>query len=386
MIYRFLISLFTLLLIFIADLLGQELKKTISDSMIFSGQISAWSNYNFDSSLPLQAGVRYIPTLNYNINFKGNKMIDFEGAANIYGTFKSHLIDTTVTDCALKPYRGWARFSAPQFEFRVGLQKIDFGSSTLLRALQWFNEIDPRDPLKLTNGVYGALGRYYFLNNANVWLWLLYGNVKTRGFDAVQTNKNIPEYGGRIQYPTSRGEIAASYHHRIANAENIMQSSLFDHISEYRFGLDGKWDLKIGLWFEATYILKHKNIGLLTNQSLFNLGADYTFNLGNGLNVVAENLFISYSEKAFKPDNNFNITAITFSYPPGLFDNLSNIIFYNWNDKNLSFFINYSHQFKNITGYIMAYYNPKTLQGIQQNELINTYPGPGIQFMVVYNH
>ena len=29
-------------------------------------------------------------------------------------------------------------------------------------------DIDPRDPLQLTNGVWGLLGRYYFMNNANL--------------------------------------------------------------------------------------------------------------------------------------------------------------------------------------------------------------------------
>ena len=57
-----------------------------------------------------------------------------------------------------------------------GLQKINFGSATMLRPLMWFDQVDPRDPLQLTDGVWGVLGRYYFLNNANIWLWGLYGN------------------------------------------------------------------------------------------------------------------------------------------------------------------------------------------------------------------
>jgi len=54
------------------------------------------------------------------------------------------------------------------------LQKINFGSATLFRLLMWFDRIDPRDPLKLTDGVYGLLLRYYFHNNTNIWLWGLY--------------------------------------------------------------------------------------------------------------------------------------------------------------------------------------------------------------------
>ena len=56
-------------------------------------------------------------------------------------------------------------------ENRLGLQKIDFGSALLIRPLQWFNQIDPRDPLRLTNGVYGILFRQYFNDNSNIWLW-----------------------------------------------------------------------------------------------------------------------------------------------------------------------------------------------------------------------
>ena len=39
-----------------------------------------------------------------------------------------------------------------------------------------------------TNGVNALLGRYYFNNNANIWLWGLYGNEDPRGFDITQSN------------------------------------------------------------------------------------------------------------------------------------------------------------------------------------------------------
>ncbi len=363
----------------LASVLGQK-------SILFEGQLSGYSNYSPDYNNNILLGGRYIPQLSYSLPVDSVKKIDFEAAANIYGSVSWFPADSSLYQGNVKPYRLWARYSGKQFEIRLGLQKIDFGSATLLRPLQWFNEIDPRDPLALTNGVYGALGRYYFLNNANIWVWMLYGNEKPRGFDAVPTNKDKPEFGGRIQYPTPKGEIAASYHHRTANAQSIMQTQVYEEVPEDRFGLDGKWDVKIGLWFEATHIVKHKDIGILTNQSLFNLGADYTFGIGSGLNVVAEHLMMSLNQKAFEFNNNTHITASTLSYPIGLFDNLSAIFYYNWNDKNMSYFMNYSHQFKKITAYVMAYYNPKTQQGIQQNELLNTTSGPGIKLMLVYNH
>ena len=101
----------------------------------------------------------------------------------------------------IEPYRVWFRYQIKNWEFRVGLQKIDFGVAQLLRPIQWFNQIDPRDPLGLTNGVRGLLIRHYFKNNSNLWVWGLYGNEKQRGFGKgtdfiildVSFNPKIPE-------------------------------------------------------------------------------------------------------------------------------------------------------------------------------------------------
>jgi hypothetical protein len=287
----------------------------------------------------------------------------------------------------MDPYRVWLRYSSPQFELRVGLQKIDFGSAAILRPLQWFNQIDPRDPLQLTNGVYGIMGRYTFLNNTNIRLWGLYGNEMPRGFDVVPNNKSVPEFGGRIQNPVPKGELAFSYHHRTANSTGINQVDPFSKIPENRFGLDGKWDLGVGLWFEAVYVHKEKEIENLTNQTLLNLGIDYTFAVGTGLNSVFEHMLINFDREGIALDNSIPVSAATVSYPLSFFDNLISVIYYDWSGKNASFFVNYSHQFKKITGYVMAYYNPESIQqGIQQNDLVNQFEGPGLRLMLVYNH
>jgi len=346
----------------------------------FNGQVSAFGNYAPDNTYDGLLGGRYIPELQYNIGLDSTKNIDFEASANIYGTAIFDLFDESETDGDIDPYRIWGRYTGEQFEFRVGLQKIDFGSATILRPLQWFNQIDPRDPLQLTNGVYGALLRYYFLNNANIWVWGLYGNEKTRGFDALESYKDHPEFGGRVQSPLSKGEIALTYHHRTATNTAIEQ------IPENKFAIDGKWDVEVGLWFEASHTNSTKNIGDLTNQTLINGGIDYTFGIGNGLNVVTEHLVSTFDEKAFEFSNNAHITAATLSYPLGFFDNLSAVTYYSWETEDFSFFLNFEHQFKHFTGYFMPYYNPEQQQGIAQNELIYTSSGPGLRLMLVYNH
>jgi hypothetical protein len=191
------------------------------DSLSLKGQLSAWMLYNGANDLPFYAGGRYIPQLNYNMRQKKETHIDFEASVNINGSAGFHPFDTIVTTGRIKPYRLWARYSTQQFEVRVGLQKINFGSASLLRPLMWFDQVDSRDPLRLTDGVWGVLGRYYFLNNANIWLWGLYGNKDPKGWELSGTNSHFPEAGGRIQLPVPAGEAALSYHYRIADTRNM---------------------------------------------------------------------------------------------------------------------------------------------------------------------
>lgn len=356
------------------------------NKLVFDGQLSAYGNYNPDSDLEGLVAARYLPQLDLNLPLKSGKAFDFEIAANIYGVAAFHPFDSSWTEANIKAYRGWARYTTEHFEFRVGLQKIDFGSATILRPLQWFDEIDPRDPLQFTNGVYAALIRYYFQNNANIWLWGLYGNENPRGFEIMKSQENIPEFGGRVQYPVPKGELAFSYHHRNADSQDLNFVNSYEKIPENRFGLDGKWDVEVGLWFEASFIHKAKDVGLFTNQAYLTLGTDYTFGIGNGLNVVLEHLIGALDQNPFEFSYKTNATAAVINYPLSMYDNFSLINSYSWETKSYSFFLNYQHQFKNFTGYVMAYYNPDISQPIFEKQFENTLTGPGLRLMLVYNH
>ncbi|MCK4745441.1 MAG: hypothetical protein KAT15_00320, partial [Bacteroidales bacterium] len=153
-----------------------------AQSLGFKGQAIGWTTLNPADPFQGQVGLRYIPELSFSIP-AGNFTIDGEFSANLWGSGDIYPGDSIVPDEQLSPYRMWVRFSGDQFEIRAGLQKINFGSAVLFRPLMWFDRIDPRDPLQLTDGVYGLLARYYFLNNANIWLWGLYGDDKTKGWE-----------------------------------------------------------------------------------------------------------------------------------------------------------------------------------------------------------
>ena len=357
------------------------------DTLRFSGQLSSWLNANTGSELPAWAGVRYIPQLNYGFSPGKKGRWDTELSVNLYGSAGIRPFDSLSASGNVRPYRGWVRYSTDQAEIRIGLQKLNFGSATIFRPLMWFDQMDPRDPLQLTEGVWGILGRYYFLNNANIWLWGLYGNNRQRGWELVPVNKRIPELGGRIQVPVPGGEAALSYHFRVADSrESGVGIIPFEMIPENRIGFDAKWDMKAGLWVEGSYTHKSRNIGMLTNQLILNAGADYTCPVGNGIYTGFEQLFTSSGERNFDFSLNNNFSLLTVSYLVGLFDRLGTILYYNWDTGNVYSFVNWQKQYDNISFYVMAYWNPDTYIIPAGTASHNLFSGQGVQLMFVYNH
>lgn len=367
---------------------AQELSGSVRDTFNLSGQASAWTNVNHSSLLPVTLGGRYIPSLYYGIKPHGNQLVDFEASANIYGNFSFHPFDTSYATGDLKAYRLWMRYSADQFELRLGLQKINFGSASILRPLMWFDRMDPRDPLHLTDGVWALLARYYFLNNANIWLWSLYGNDDPSGWELIPSNINIPEFGGRIQVPVPKGEAAFSYHHRTADNSGMNGfDQSWEKIPEDRFGFDAKWDFMAGFWFEGSWTRKGKDLGPLTNQEIFNAGIDYTFGLGNGLYMAYEHLLFSYDENPFEFENMNSFSLLTATYTLNLFDKISAIVYYNWTENKIYNYFTWQKQFDKIILYVMGYWNPEEYNNIPAQTISqNMYAGKGIQLMFVFNH
>ena len=354
-----------------------------SDTLIFKGQLSAWGNYNQTNDKFLFGG-RYIPQLNYTHDFKANRNFDIEVSANTFGSVMS----SRKTEGNIKPYRAWLRYSSPQFEIRAGLQKINFGSATMLRPLMWFDQMDPRDPLQLTDGVWGLLGRYYFLNNANIWIWGLLGNKELKGWETMPTQKNQPEFGGRVQFPIGIGETALSFHHRLVDNTELsdIMGFNFDQYAENRLGFDTKLDWIVGLWLEGAWISSQKNIGMLTNQTILNAGIDYTFGLGNGLLTTFEHLMASSDADPFSFSNPIEFSLMSISYPVNLFDNVSGIFYYNWENHDVYSFINWQRSYNKFSFHLMAYWNPDTFDIPQQNLGSNMFGGKGVQMMIVFNH
>ncbi len=370
-----------------------------AQTLNFSGQAIGWSvvsqmeEASSNSGSPVkvwrgQAGLRYLPELRLQAPLKENYSFDAKVSSNIFGSGLYWSSDSIIWDGKIKPFRAWARFSADQFELRAGLQKINFGSASMLRPLMWFDQIDPRDPLQLTDGVYGLLGRYYFLNNANIWVWGLYGNDNRKGWEIIPSVAHKPEFGFRAQIPMAGGELATTYHYRVADAGKVMQIPHGEksQVREKRLALDGKFDYLVGLWFEATLIHQEIHIPEITWRRALNLGADYTFGIGNGLNLMAEAFTTGSADTPLGAGEDVWFTALSANYSLSIINNLNGILFYDWTNKEFYNFINWSWQFDNWSFFIMGFWNPQSFNLYQGLEGTNLYAGRGLQFMIVYDH
>jgi hypothetical protein len=377
----------TLGLFFVTLLIEMDAFAQKQDTLRFSGLVSCWGNYNPGNALTLNGGARYIPQINFGFNKPANAILDLEASVHISINGGIHPFDSISSDGKIKPYRLWVRLSGKQYEFRLGLQKINFGSASMLRPLMWFDQLDPRDPLHLTDGVWGLLGRYYFLNNANLWLWSLMGNKGPKTWEAGKTCQEFPEMGGRIQIPAGRGETAVTYHFRKSDTRALFPGLTgMPDVPEHRFGIDGKWDIGPGIWFEGSWIHKTKNTGPLTNQEMMSIGMDYTVGIGNGLSLLFEHLWYAMDEKAFHFDNSISFSGLSFSYPLGLNHQISAIFYHDWKNNSQYNFLNWRRQFNHFYLYLMAFRNPENYSLPQQAEGNQLFSGTGIQAMVVFNY
>jgi hypothetical protein len=373
--------------IFVLIFIGWQSVKGQKTGIDLHNQIIGWAGCNFSHPLRYQTGARYIPTLSPWWKLGKNSKLDAEISINTYGNplFKGLKFDTAYYD--FKPYRLWFRYSTSNFELRAGLQKINFGSASILRPLMWFDKIDYRDPLQLTDGVYGLLGRYYFNNNINIWIWSLYGNKNIKGWELVPSVKKVPEYGGRFQLPVPKGEIAVSYHHRRADYSKLfagLPPGAKTTFSENRIAVDGKWDLGIGLWFEYSRNLNDKHNQFMSRwETYYNIGLDYTFSLGKGLNLISE--FFHYDNNPAqaneKTKRNYSILAL--SYPLSLSHNISSFVYYNWETREWYNYLNFQLKYDYISLYFMAFWNPDVRSFYSSPNDNNIFAGKGIQIMLV---
>lgn len=368
-----------------------------SEHLVFNGQAVAWLTTQFSQPPVFQPGFRFVPAFTGKFELKNDHVLDYEASANINGhvTFADNLMTDTVF--RVKPYRIWLRSSNDTYEFRIGLQKINFGSAKMFRPLMWFDAMDVRDPLQLTDGVNAALFKYFFENNSGLWLWGMLGNKNPKGFESFGTQTFQPEGGGMYEFPIGPGEMGIATHYRKINLarNNLVNNSIFQvsdeflssvPITESRLGLHGKWDLEVGLWFETGISHFSENIFIPEWTDMWNAGVDYTFGLGNGLGATIEYFRYHTGNKLMLGGQDVNLIGTMLNYPLTINDQLSAMFFVLPENKRVFNYISWNKSLDNIVFYVFAFWNPEDvlLPGFQSSSR-NLFSGKGVQCMLSYH-
>jgi len=346
-----------------------------SQGFNFNGQISSWgTGIRYQNEWDGNTGIRYIPQFNYSYLIDTNDFLNTEVLFNTY--YETNFISDNY---AFKPYRLILRYTTEQTETQLGLQKINFGPAQLLRPLMWFDRIDPRDPLKLTDGVYALRYKYSFLNNSLLWLWCLYGNNENKGYELLPTEKNTPEFGGRFQLPAIDGEIAATFHTRKVDATVY-------YYRENLYALDGRWDIGIGIWFESAWQQNISNMAVYKWSRMTTIGADFTIPEGNGIYIMAEHMNTSVANSFWHTDQNRQLSAMMITYSFDVFNNIMLQEYYEWHNKNLYQYLQFQRTYDNFIINFALFHYPENGGNLFLNDKNYLLAGYGLQLMLIFNY
>ena len=229
--------------------------------------------------------VGYIPTFSLARQLGPMSVLDLEAAYSLGAVLDGALKDgEDDIDRYGKLYRLWGRYATPEFELRLGLQKIAFGPGMVLRPLMWFDTFDLKDPTGQTEGVGALRLKWYPWPNLALWGWAIRPD-----------HPDEASAGGRAEYTFGPGEVALTYHYQQRTDLDFAGRQLLpSDEAENRLALDTRLDWKIGLWSEVM-------IAQATKKSLWDgeknklqqvmVGGDYTLPWGDGVYVMLEHLW-----------------------------------------------------------------------------------------------
>ena len=306
----------------------------------------SWSNtlqamLNNDNCLTID----YKPELQISQQISENYFIDFDfiHALNFQTDF-----DTSNSELNNQTYRAWLRLAGDHFSLRGGRQKINFGPARLLRTLRWFDTLNPLDPRQESTGVDALMARYYFLDNQNIWFWLIdceKGEMK--GNESLASGENI-EPGFRVQIPWDSAEFGLSAHHRRLESQEDQTKIAGDFFIDYI----------LGFWGEYSYQIQTDQ-----NKNQFTLGTDYTVSFITGLHFTGE---------YYQGVNDQAQLALSLDFPVSIFDTA--MISYFYQEDGASVSANWQRTYDQFSWYlIMSHsdYFDKTKNSINVNVSYN---------------
>ena len=318
-----------------------------------------WSKY--------QSSISYITTISFKQDISTQSLLDFEWGYQLQRDYSGDLLYKTIE----KPYRLWTRFSNEKLEARLGLQKIIFGPTQILRPLSWFDSFNIKNPTNETNGVEALRLKWFSSNNNTLWSWFIRDDLDTIS------------YGGRYEFLSPLGEIGITIHSDPKISYQVIgQTGIPIKNPHNRIAVDYRYDGIIGFWNENAMIQsKTSQITLAT------IGADYTLPILNGLLIMTELMYTS--NKSNDQHKTKNYSAFMASLPIGMTHLAMYVSQIDWSEEKTYHYLRWSSTFDNYSLNWILSLNPKRNQyNIPENMLPKSIAGFGtnIQFMFIYHH
>ena len=336
----------------------------------FSAKGQLWTSTLTSNDVPdglssTESTLGYIPTLSLFKNLSNNQLVDIEWA---YRLDRAYSGDSLLHNNE-SHHRYWVRYASEKLEARLGLQKIVFGPSFVLRSLSWFDTIDLKDPTGQTDGVEAFRLRWFPSNSLSIWSW------------TILNDQDTLSYGSRVELSNSAGEWGLTYHQDPSKSLKVIgQIGIPVSGSHNRIAIDYRYDGFIGFWNESALIKSNRSDIIMAT-----IGADYTLPISNGILIMAE--YMSISNKFDSYESSQSYTALMASMPLGMVHQLMFISQFDLEENRSYNYLRWSSTYDHYSLNFILSISPKRSQYLpitMPNSLAGF--GTGFQFMFIYNH
>lgn len=255
---------------------------------------------DFDSELELRLG------LLGNLYEKEGWVLDYEltaDARQLDGpSAQSRLFPETDVDF----FRAWLRLDNGDFKIRGGRQKILFGSGAIYRPLGLFDTRNVTGVVPQTRGVDGVRVTQFQSDSALIEGWLV---------PAKKDSALIVGMRGEMLLADAEVGVVFQYHPE----SDLKDLPSFDQ-EMVQMGYHIKGENEFGFWNESRLDIEMKASSPIRFDTV--LGVDYTFDIGEGLHVLAE-YFLTTRQEDFtlldaKGQRTFQQIGISFDQPVGI--------------------------------------------------------------------
>jgi len=338
----------------------------------FSTKGQLWTSTLTSNDIPnnqssIESTMGYIPTLSLFKELSDNQLVDIEWA---YRLDRAYSGDSLLHKNE-SHHRYWVRYSSEKLEARLGLQKIVFGPSFVLRSLSWFDTIDLRDPTGQTDGVEAFRLRWFPSNSLSLWLWV------------INNDQDTLSYGSRAEVSNSAGEWGLTYHQDPSKSLQMFgQDNISDFGSHNRIAIDYRYDGFIGFWNESALISSDRMDIIMAT-----VGIDYTLPIFNGILVMTE--YMSISNKSDLDESSLSYTVLMASMPLGMVHQLMFISQFDLEEDHSYNYLRWSSTYDHYSlNFILSISPKRTEYNIPDEFLPKSLAGfgNGLQFMFIYNH